>query len=79
METFNNGRERSEKSYRMFRTIYDLSMATLILGSGILMLGAKWFKVDHILNIDSEFRMIFGFMCLAYGGFRLYRGFRQNY
>ena len=54
-------------------------MAALILGSGVLMLGAKWFKVDQVLNIDSEFRMIFGFMCLAYGGFRLYRGFKQSY
>ena len=79
METFKNDRERSEKSYRLFRTIYDFSMATLILGSGILMLGAKWFKIDQMLNIDSEFRLIFGLMCLAYGGFRLYRGFKQNY
>jgi hypothetical protein len=79
MEEFRNERERSQKSYRLFRTIYDLSMAALILGSGILMLGAKWFKVDQVLNIDSDFRMIFGFMCLAYGGFRLYRGFKQSY
>jgi hypothetical protein len=79
MEEFRNERERSEKSYRLFRTIYDFSMAALILGSGLLMLGAKWFKVDQILNIDSDFRMIFGFMCLAYGGFRLYRGFKQSY
>ena len=79
METFNNERQRSEKSYRLFRAIYDFSMAALILGSGVLMLGAKWFKVDQVLNIDSEFWMIFGFMCLAYGGFRLYRGFKQSY
>lgn len=79
MEAFNNERQRSEKSYRLFRAIYDFSMAALILGSGVLMLGAKWFKVDQVLNIDSEFRMIFGFMCLAYGGFRLYRGFKQSY
>jgi len=79
MEEFKNERQRSEKSYRLFRAIYDFSMAALILGSGVLMLGAKWFKVDQVLNIDSEFRMIFGFMCLAYGGFRLYRGFKQSY
>jgi uncharacterized membrane protein len=54
-------------------------MATLILGSAVLMLGAKWFKVEQIMNIDAEFRMIFGVMCLLYGGFRLYRGFKQDY
>lgn len=72
-------RERSERSYRFFRKIYDFTMATLILGSAFLMLGAKWFHVEQIMNIDAEFRMIFGIMCLLYGGFRLYRGFKQDY
>ena len=72
-------RERSERSYRFFRKIYDFTMATLILGSAVLMLGAKWFKVEQIMNIDAEFRMIFGVMCLLYGGFRLYRGLKKNY
>jgi len=72
-------RERSERSYRFFRRIYDFTMATLILGSAALMLGAKWFHVEQVMNIDAEFRMIFGIMCLLYGGFRLFRGFKQDY
>ncbi len=72
-------RERSERTYRVFRRIYDFSMASLILGAGFLMLGAKWFKVDQILNIDATFRYMFGGMCMLYGGFRLYRGFKQDY
>lgn len=72
-------RERSERSYRFFRRIYDFTMATLILGSAVLMIGAKWFHIEQIMNIDAEFRMIFGIMCLLYGGFRLYRGFKQDY
>ena len=72
-------RERSERSYRLFRRIYDFTMAILILGSGVLMLGAKWFNVDQMLNIDADFRAIFGTMCLLYGGFRLYRGIKQDY
>jgi hypothetical protein len=54
-------REQSERSYRFFRKIYDFTMATLILGSAVLMLGAKWFKVEQIMNIDAEFRMNRGF------------------
>lgn len=72
-------RERSERTYRVFRRIYDFSMAALILGSGFLMLGAKWFKVDQILNIDATFRYLFGGICMLYGGFRLYRGLKQDY
>ena len=72
-------RERSERSYRFFRRIYDFTMATLILASALLMLGAKWFHIEQIMNIHAEFRMIFGIMCLLYGGFRLFRGFKQDY
>jgi uncharacterized membrane protein len=77
--TRNNPREKSEKSYRLFKSIYDFSMAALILGCAVLMLGAKWFKLDQVLNVDAEFRTIFGVMCLLYGGFRLYRGFQKDY
>ena len=75
----NAPREKSERTYRVFRSIYDFTMATLILGCGVLMLGAKWFKLDQVLNVDAEFRTIFGGMCLLYGGFRLYRGFQKDY
>lgn len=75
----NNSRDKSERSYRLFKSIYDFSMAALILGCAVLMLGAKWFKLDQVLNVDTEFRTIFGGMCLLYGGFRLYRGFKKEY
>jgi hypothetical protein len=72
-------REKSEKSYRFFRRIYDFSMSTLILGIGILLFGAKYFKIDMVLNIDNDFRLIFGTMCMLYGGFRLFRALKQDY
>ena len=79
MSEYQPGRERSEKTYRIFRSIYDFSMAALILGSGILMLFAKYFKLDQVLNVDAEFRAIFGILCMVYGTFRLYRGFKKDY
>ncbi len=75
----NTAREKSERTYRIFRSIYDYTMAALILGSGVLMLGAKWFHLDAIMNAGSDFRYIFGSLCLLYGGFRLYRGIHQMY
>ncbi|MFM6993754.1 MAG: hypothetical protein ACKOWO_01410 [Sediminibacterium sp.] len=72
-------REKSERSYRFFRRIYDFSMSTLILGIGLLLLGAKYFKMDMVLNIDNDFRLIFGTMCMFYGGFRLFRAVKQDY
>lgn len=72
-------REKSEKSYRFFRRIYDFSMSTLILGIGLLLLGAPYLKIEMIFNVDNEFRLIFGTMCIVYGGFRLYRAVKQDY
>lgn len=72
-------REKSERSYRFFRRIYDFSMSTLILGIGLLLLGAKYMKVDMVLNIEHDFRLIFGTMCMVYGGFRLFRAVKQDY
>jgi hypothetical protein len=79
MSQTNPGRERSEKIYRIFRSIYDFTMAGLILGSAVVMFGAKYFHLDQIINLDNEWRIIFGCMCLVYGGFRLYRGFQKDY
>ena len=72
-------RERAEKTYRFFRRIYDFSIATLIIGMGVVMLGAKWLHIEQMINFDSTMRWLFGFMCLAYGGFRAYRGWKQQY
>ena len=74
----NNSRDKSERAYRLFKSIYDFSMAALILGCAVLMLGAKWFKLEQVLNVDADSRTIFGGMCLLYGGFRLYRGFQKD-
>ena len=75
----NGPREKSERTYRIFRSIYDFTMAFLILGCGVLMLGAKWFKLEAILIAGGDFRNIFGALCIVYGGFRLYRGIQQSY
>jgi len=72
-------REKSESSYRFFRRVYDFSMSTLILGIGGLLFSAKYFKMDMVLNIDNDFRLIFGTLCLVYGGFRLFRAIKQDY
>ena len=79
MSDFNPKRERSEKTYRIFRSIYDFTMAALILGFEVVMFAAKYFHLDQVINLDNEWRIIFGCICLLYGGFRLYRGFQRDY
>lgn len=78
METINSERAKSERSFNMFKRIYDFSMASLIFGIGLCLLAAKWIGFDQVLNVDAEFRAIFGAMCLLYGGFRFFRAFRKE-
>ncbi len=59
--------------------IYDFTMALLILGMGVGLLGANKFNFELFLGIDSTYRYLFGGLCLLYGGFRLYRGFKNEY
>lgn len=65
------------------RTIYNLTMAVLILAMAVVMFWGDKFNNDFINNIVSELdpviRYLFGGLCLLYGGFRLYRGIKREY
>jgi hypothetical protein len=53
-----------EKSYRVMRTIYDVTMGVLMMGVAVVVLMAeKW-------NIEQ--------LSLLYGSFRIYRGIKQQ-
>jgi hypothetical protein len=79
----NESRERQRKGYVLTRMIYDISVASIILLIGIVVLFGDKFKVQAITNIvsgmDPLMRYIFGGICFLYGGFRLYRGIRHEY
>jgi hypothetical protein len=72
-------RERQQKSYRIMRMIYDLSMAVIILGTAVLLLLAEKLKIEQLLSVDPMFRYLMGGVFLLYGGFRLYRGIKHDY
>jgi hypothetical protein len=75
----NEFRDKRQKSYILMRRIYDFTMAALILGMAVVMLGAKKLNIEELISIDASFRYLFGGICLLYGGFRLYRGFKREY
>ncbi len=75
----NEFRDRQRKSYVIMRMIYDITMALLFIGMAVVMFFAEKLKIDKIITFDSTFRYMFGAICLLYGGFRLYRGFKRDY
>lgn len=72
-------RDKQQKSYTLMRMTYDLTMAILLLAVGVAMFLADYIHVMQLMGIDKTFRIIFGSICLLYGGFRLYRGIKRDY
>ncbi len=76
----NDFRVKQKKSYNLMRMSYDLTIAILLLGMSVLMLFADKLKIEQLATKDNEFfRYFFGGLCLLYGSFRLYRGFKRDY
>ncbi len=59
------------------RSVMDYGMGLIILGFGFFFLLAE--KLGMGFTIDPFFRWFFGIMCIVYGGWRMYRGFKREY
>lgn len=74
----NELREKRSKGYSAVRSVKDYTMGVLILAAGLyFVLGDKaGFIMD---NYDRGFRYMFGSICIVYGGWRIYRGYKKVY
>ena len=73
----NDGSERRRKGYVLMRTIMDYGMGIIIFGFGVFFLLAP--KLGIGFQIESFYRYCFGGLCIIYGGWRVYRGYKKNY
>jgi hypothetical protein len=69
--------DRRAKTYKMRRSIMDYGMGAVIFCLGIFFLLAP--KLGVAFNIDDLFRYLFAGLCILYGFFRIYRGYKKNY
>jgi hypothetical protein len=53
-------------------------MALIFLAVALSMFFLEQLKLDLVFTEDKLYRYFFGTICLLYGGFRLYRGFKQS-
>jgi hypothetical protein len=65
------------KGYILRRSVMDYGMGIIIFCLGIFFLIAP--KLGVIFGIDDLFRYLFGGLCILYGLFRVYRGYKKNY
>lgn len=72
-----NREEQKEKRRVLLHSLYDYSMGILWLGLGTFFLMNKKLDVDW-MNSDPLLDGIFGGVGIAYGLFRIYRGYQQK-
>jgi hypothetical protein len=70
-------RDQRTRNYVLMRVIKDYGMGVLITCIGIFLLAANRFGVN--IALDPVFRYMFAGLSILYGGFRIYRGYQQNY
>lgn len=68
-----------EKGYLRMRSIMDFGMGILWTGMGVFVIFIKKFSLDMAERYDSTAFKIFGAVCIVYGLFRVYRGYKKNY
>ncbi len=59
------------------RTILDYGMGIMITGLGVFFLIAPRLGFDF--GVDVFYRIFFACLCLIYGIWRVYRGYKKNY
>lgn len=80
LEEFEN-EEMSErqKGYVRMRSIMDFGMGILWLAMGIFLLFVEKFSAEFAERFGDTAFKIFGGVCVIYGLFRIYRGFKKEY
>lgn len=65
------------RGYRNRRSIMDYGMGAIIFCLGIFFLLAP--KLGVVFGVEDMFRYLFAGLCILYGLFRVYRGYKKNY
>lgn len=81
LRMFEEYEKKKRKQISLMRSLLDYGMGLLILLGGLL-----FFFRQQLGNISFNRRFppndmdkIFGAMCLLYGAWRIYRGYKKNY
>ncbi len=69
--------EKRMKAHSIRRSIMDYGMGIIIAGFGVFFAIADKFGIKF--SIDPTLKYAFAGLCLLYGGFRIYRGYKKNY
>ena len=77
--TENNDLTTREKGMIRMRSIMDWGMGIMWTSMGIFVIFIKNINKDLAARYDDSTMKLFGAICIIYGIFRMYRGFKKNY
>jgi cation transport ATPase len=70
--------EKRQRTYANRRAIMDFGMGIIYTGMGLFFPFSEKFGISSLFP-TPVLSWIFAGLCLVYGGFRIYRGFKRNY
>lgn len=73
----NEAPDKRKQVYALRRAILDYGMGVIIFGFGVFFLLAP--RLGYDFRVDNFYRYFFAGLCLLYGGWRVYRGYKKNY
>jgi threonine/homoserine/homoserine lactone efflux protein len=77
---FEDYEKRKKKQVSLMRSVMDYGMGILILALGIFFFFRNKFDVPFNEKFPpNEIDKIFGAVCMLYGGWRIYRGYKKKY
>jgi len=68
-----------QKGIIRMRSIMDIGMGILWSFMGIFLIFIRFFNSTLEARFDDPYMKIFGVVCIFYGAFRIYRGFKKKY
>lgn len=72
--------KRKRKQISLMRSLLDYGMGVIILGLGLFFFLRNRFDIPFNESFPpNELDKVFGVICLLYGAWRIYRGYRKNY
>jgi len=76
---FEEYEKKKRKQVSMMKSIMDYGMGILIILAGLFFLFHNKVNMPIGDGSSSSFEKFFGGLCLLYGCWRLYRGYKKNY
>lgn len=76
MSILDDNRQKRQAEYNKSHSWLDFAMGAVIVIAGVVIILHK--KILPEVEFREPMSTIFGYICLVYGGWRLYRGYKKR-